>query len=358
MNAVTATRRTIRREWTTFGALLIVSVGLMGVSGTKTAQDLESGVNWAVSPAETFINGAADTAGSYWSALTQIDRLASQNKQLTQENLTLQEELDRMASISQLDNDWTKITAEAQSVPYQTTPVQVIVRDISDVSQRNLIINKGSNDGLTEGEVAIDAGGAVVGRIESVDATVSKILLISDPSSFVVGKEVKTGATGTIQGTIGGQLEMSYVDVSATLTQGEPVVTAGEALPGTGDVSPYPPGLLIGTISSPPSQNRNAVVQSATVTPAAHLTDATFLLVITNFKGGFNALPSGCVYNPIPSGSGSPTPTPRATGSSGTSSSPSAGTGACPSGASRPTPSPSIKPSQGPTVPPTAKPQY
>jgi len=53
-----------------------------------------------------------------------------------------------------------------------------------------------------------------------------------------------------------------------------------------------PPGLLIGTITSVTS-DPNAVVQSATVAPAAHLTDATFLLVITDYKGGFGpALPS------------------------------------------------------------------
>jgi len=350
MNAITATRRTIRREWTTFGALLIVAVGLMGVSGTKTAQDLESTVNWAVSPAESFINSAADTAGSYWSALTQIDTLRTQNALLKDQNLTLQEELDRMAAISKLNDDWTRITAAAQDVPYQTTPVRVIVRDISDVSQRTLVVDKGSNDGLALGEVAIDAGGAVVGRIISVDASVSKILLISDPSSVVVGKEVKSGATGTIQGTISGQLQMSYVDVTA-------MVTAGEALPGTGDVSPYPPGLLIGHIGIVPPPDRNAVVQSVPVVPSAHLTDATFLLVVTDYRGGFNALPTGCVYNPIPSGSGSPTATPRATRSGGTGSSPGA-VGVCPSGASRPTRSPSIKPSAGPTVAPTPTPRY
>ena len=357
MNAISATRRTIRREWTSFGALLIVSVGLMGVSGTKTAQDLESTVNWAVSPAESSINSLADTVGSYWSALTQIDTLRTQNALLKDQNLTLQEELDRMAAISKLNDDWTRITAAAQDVSYQTTPVRVIVRDISDVSQRTLVVDKGSNDGLALGEVAIDAGGAVVGRIISVDASVSKILLISDPSSVVVGKEVDSGATGTIQGTISGQLQMSYVDVSATLTEGETVVTAGEALPGTGDVSPYPPGLLIGHIGKVPPPDRNAVVQSAPVTPSAHLTDATFLLVVTDYTGGFNALPSGCVYNPIPSGSSSPTATPRptSTGSPGSSASPGSG---CPAGASRPTPSPSINPSPGPTVVPTPAPQY
>ena len=91
MNAITATRRTIRREWTVFGALLIISVGMMGMSGTQTAHDLESAVNTVASPVESFVNNIADTAGSYWSALTQIDRLRTQNEQLKQDNLTLQE---------------------------------------------------------------------------------------------------------------------------------------------------------------------------------------------------------------------------------------------------------------------------
>jgi rod shape-determining protein MreC len=349
MNAITATRRTIRREWTAFGALLILSVGLMGVSDTTTAHDLQSAANWVASPIETAINDVADTLGSYWSALTQLDRLRAQNEQLKQENLTLQEELNRMPAVAKLQDDWTKITEEAAGLPYRTTPVRVIVRDISAVQRKTLIVNKGSNDGLVTGQIVIDAGGALVGRISSVQATVSTILLISDPSSVVVGKEVKSNATGTIRGSIGGQLQMQYVDVAATLTKGEFVVTAGESLPGTGDISPYPPGLLIGTITDV-KKDPNAVVQSATITPAAHLTDATFLLVITDFRGGFDALPSGCVANPTPSGSPSPS---RPGSSPSPSGSPVPGI-TCPPGSSRV--QPSVTPSPTPTARPTPTP--
>jgi len=52
--------------------------------------------------------------------------------------------------------------------------------------------------------------------------------------------------------------------------------------------------------SSPPDRtitdvvcDPNAVVQSATVSPAAHLTDATFLAVITDYKGGFGRPATG-----------------------------------------------------------------
>jgi rod shape-determining protein MreC len=304
MNAITATRRTIRREWTAFGALLIISVGLMGASGTRTAQDLQSAVSWAASPVESFLNGAADTAGSYWSALTQIDRLRTENELLKQQNQALQEQLNRMPAISKLGDDWTQITAAAAGVPYSTTPVRVVVRDISDVSQRTLVIDKGSNDGLVAGEVVVDAGLALVGRIQTVYATVSSVLLISDTTSVVVGKEAKSGATGPIKGSVSGQLQMQYVDVAATLTTGEPVVTAGESLPGTNDTSPYPPALLIGTITDV-FTDPNTVVKSATIAPAAHLTDATFLLVITGYKGGFGPpLPLCSAVSPSPGSSG------------------------------------------------------
>ncbi len=363
MNAISATRRTVRREWTAFGTLLIISVGLMGISDTNTAHDMQSAVNWVAMPVETAINNAADTVGSYWSALTQIDRLRTQNEQLKQENLTLREELDRMGAISKLNDDWTRITAAAVSSPYQTTPVRVIVRDLSNVGQQSLIINKGSSDGLIVGQVVIDAGGALVGRIQKVEATVSTILLISDPTSVVVGTaaatpvgaaasasagavpkasaSVSTPATGTVTGSISGQLQMRYVDKEATLSKGAIVVTAGESLAGTTDTSPYPPGLLIGTITAV-SDDPNLVVQGATIEPAAHLTDATFLLVITNYHGGFGpAVPSGCVAAPTGSGR-SPSASPSA--AAGPSSSGSPGL-ACPSG---------FVPSGAPATTPTA----
>jgi len=301
MNTITATRRTIRREWTWFGTLVIISVGLMGVSDSGPIQRLQSGVNTAMEPVETTINSVADTLDSYWSALLQLDHLRTLNQQLTQENQTLKEELARQPAISQLNTDWSAITAAQQAIPYQTAPARVIVRDVSDVTRKTVIINKGSDDGLQVGECVIDAGDALIGRIEQVDANVSLVLLVTDPNAVVVGESATSGATGTVKGSISGQLTMEYVDVATPLTVGDPVVTAGEAIPGPAATatasptapttgltarSPYPPGLLIGTITAVQT-DPNSVVQSATLKPAARLTDATFVLVILNYEGGF-----------------------------------------------------------------------
>ena len=308
MNTISVTRRTIRREWTVFGILIMLSVGLMGVSGTPFAHDLESTVNYGLGPVETVINNGADTVGSYWSALTQIDHLRSQIEQYRQENQQLQEELARMPAISQLSQDWTMITQEAASLPYQTQAARVIVRDISEVRPRTIIINKGTNDGLSEGMVVVDSGGAVVGRVSSLDATAAMVLLVNDTSAVVVGKEAKTGAVGTVRGQVSGLLTMSYVDSTAQLAKGDAVVTAGESLPCTNDRSPYPPGLLIGTIISV-SADPNAVVKSADVMPAADLADATFVLVIMDYQGGFGTPTPQPTEGPTPAGTPTPAPT-------------------------------------------------
>ena len=314
-----------RRQWTAFSILLVTSLVLMGISRTRTASDLESGFNYAMEPAVTWLDGAADAAGSYWSAVTQIDKLRTDNDDLRQENEKLREELARMPAISQLSTDWTKISEAQQSVPYGTTPARVIGRDLSGVRARTFILDIGSNDGIAVNQVVMSAGGALVGTIEAVDTTVSQVLLLNDPKAVVIGKESQSGAMGAIQGQVGGILRMSNVDTADTLDKGAIVVTAGESIPGTDARSPYPPGLLIGQIVSI-AHDPNAVVQTCYLNPTADFLNINYVLVITGYKGG---IPLG-----TPPVRSSPTP------GSSSSSSPSASASAASNKTPKPSPTP------------------
>jgi rod shape-determining protein MreC len=316
-----------RGQLAVFGLLLMLSVGMMGASNTRQARTLGTDVNAVLNPVEVALNDITDTvtstAGAYWSTLTQVDSLRKDNERLTKENQKLKEELGRTGAVSQLNTDWTRITQAAQDSQYQTVIGRVVVRDISDVRPRTLIIDKGLVDGVGLGQVVIDDGGALVGRIDKVEAYNARILLVNADTAVVVGRESDTGATGTIHGEVGGQLSMSYVSSNAQLTKGAPVVTAGMLLPGTSVDdpavrSPYPPGLLIGTITNL-AKDPNQVVQSATVQPAADLNNIEFVMIITNYQGGFaTPAPTGTpapapTSTPGPSSSAVPTPTPQPT---------------------------------------------
>lgn len=301
-------------QWLVFGLLLTLSVGMMGASGTRFARIVRDDVNFMLNPVEIWINDTADTVGSYWSTLTQLDRLRSDNEQLREENQTLKGELARMPAIGRLNDDWTRINQAGANSQYQTIIARVVVRDISDVRAKMIVINRGLTDGVSLGQVVIDDGGALVGRVQWVEAYNAGILLVNDSSAVVIGQEAGSGATGTIRGQVGGLLQMSYVNATDTLVKGQPVVTAGLALPSADVRSPYPPGLLIGTIIDI-SRDPNQVVQGALVQPAADLNGAEFVLVITNYQGGFSTpAPSSSPtpsFSPTPSTTHAPGPTPK-----------------------------------------------
>jgi rod shape-determining protein MreC len=323
MNAPRPVKRRARRQWTAFGILFAISVVLMGTSGTSAASDVESGFNYAMQPPVIWLNQTADTLGSYWSAFTQIDRLRTENDQLRQENEKLQEELARMPAISQLNIDWTKISEAQQSLAYASTPARVIIRDLSGVRARTFILDKGSDDGVEVNQVVITAGGALVGMVQSVGGTVSQVLLLNDPASVVVGKEVQSSAIGTIRGQVGGILLMADVDASQTLDKGAEVVTAGESIPGTDARSPYPPALLIGQIESV-SNDPNAVVKSCYISPAADFANINYVLVITGYKGGIPLGTPAARGSQAPGSSASQSPTSSQTSKPGPPASPSA----------------------------------
>ena len=280
-----------RAQWVVYGLLVTLSVGMMGASGSHFAATIQSDANYMLAPVEGALNDTADTLGSYLSTLTQLDDLRTQNEQLRQENQTLQEELNRMPAISQLTTDWTRVSQAQQDSQYQTIIARVLVRNITDIGLRTFIINRGLADGISLEQVVVDDGGAVVGRVVSVQTYDATIFLVNDTSNTVIGREsgpnADPNAVGNVQGQVGGLLQMSYVASTETLSKGMAIVTAGMVSAG-GDVrSPYPPGLLIGTIISV-STDPNLVVQSAVVQPAADLNNIEWVLVITNYQGGFS----------------------------------------------------------------------
>jgi rod shape-determining protein MreC len=320
--------------------MLVVSAGLMSASDSPFLLTVRTDLKSMLDPVTGMVNGAADTAGTYWSTLTQLDSLRTENERLRADNKKLQEQTDRIQSIQQLNDAWTKISQANESSPYQTSIARVIVRDISDVGSKTLVINRGTADGLAIGQVVQDDNGALVGRIIGPIAVNSAtVLLVNDLSAVAIGQEADTGAIGTIHGLVGGKLQLSYVNAGDKLNNGQPIVTAGLVTPG-GDVrSPYPHGLLIGRIVSV-QRDPNLTTQSALVQPAADLENIEWVLVILDYKGGFASPGPSTEASPQPSGSGVATPTPRKTAPPTPLPTPT------------PTPRPTPTPSEGLVTPP------
>jgi rod shape-determining protein MreC len=105
-----------------------------------------------------------------------------------------------------------------------------------------LILGRGRNDGIKEGDVVMAPGG-VVGRIVGVTSNTSRVLLLSDPSSRVGATISRTRYMGYLRGQSSSRAVMEFFDKAPDVRKGDVVSTSAFS-------QLYPAGMPIGRVES------------------------------------------------------------------------------------------------------------
>ncbi len=283
MTSLLATRAA-RRRGIAFAALLVVSALMMAFSSNPTVREVQNGVSFAFRPLQGAVHDVAAGVASLAGAVAEIDRLRVDNAALLAEVERLRIENARNEA-TQHDNDLlTGLLQLKAGLEHKTIAATVIARESSEF-RRMVVLDRGTNDGIAVGDVAIVAGSALAGRVTEVGPDSAKVILLTDGEFKVIGQLSTTAATGEVVGQLGaGVLVMRQIDSSETVTVGDEVVTAGIEL-GGGVRSPYPKGLLLGQVIDV-RRDANDVVQTAYLQPAADLDRLEYVLVITSYEGG------------------------------------------------------------------------
>jgi rod shape-determining protein MreC len=283
MTSLLATRAA-RRRGTAFAALLVASTLMMAFSSNPAVREVQNGISFAFRPLQGAVHDLASGVASVAAAIAEIDRLRVDNATLLAENERLKIEAARNEA-TQRDNDLlTGLLQLRAGLEHKSIAATVIARESSEF-RRMVVLDRGTNDGIAVGDVAIVAGGALAGRVTEVGPDSAKVILLTDGEFKVIGQLSTTAATGEVVGQLGaGVLVMRQIDSSETVTVGDEVVTAGIEL-GGGVRSPYPKGLLLGQVIDV-RRDANDVVQTAYLQPAADLDRLEYVLVITSYEGG------------------------------------------------------------------------
>jgi rod shape-determining protein MreC len=282
VTSVLATRAA-RRRGIVFLVLLTITVLLMAVSSNPLVREVQNGVSFAFRPIQVGLDNAAKAMSSVAGTIAEIDRLRVDNAALRAENDRLTAENARLGEIGRENENLTALLQLRAGLDFKTVAANVIARESSEF-RRSIVIDRGTDQGVKVGDVAVAAGGALAGRVTDVASGTARILLLTDSQSTVIGQLSGSAATGEVVGQLGGVLIMRQVDASETVSVGDEVVTAGIELAG-GVRSPYPKGLLVGQVVDV-KRDANDVVQTAYLQPAAHLDKLETLLVITDYQGG------------------------------------------------------------------------
>jgi rod shape-determining protein MreC len=138
-----------------------------------------------------------------------------------------------------------------------------------------ILINRGTRDGLRRGMTVVQQRGYFVGSIVDLTSNAAKVQLLTSPSSSVGAMDLKTRASGLVEGQYSGLPQLHWVVANSTLHKNDFIVTSGQE-------NLFPRTILLGQVVSVQHQN-SALFQSAFIQPAADFSDLEMVQVIRNF---------------------------------------------------------------------------
>jgi rod shape-determining protein MreC len=168
------------------------------------------------------------------------------SERLVGELQEMEHELEAAQARSQLLREEVAALREAQRHPLafpQLVESCVIARcTYRDLPRGRFEVSAGKRDGVRADTPALSATG-IVGRVFRVGYDRCWIEVLTSPAAAVAVHDETTGVEGLATGTGGYQLKVEFVPRRASLVRGTPLVTSGAD-------GIYPPGILVGHVSS------------------------------------------------------------------------------------------------------------
>jgi rod shape-determining protein MreC len=293
--------KTVRRRRAVLVLLVVLSLLLLtayfgesgggslhGVQRTflTVVSPIQDGANKALKPVRDLFGWFGDTLA----AKGQRDELRKQIDRLRPELVAAQAEKRTYQQLLALD----RVNRLGVSSYHPVTAT--VVGKSPNIWYSTVTIDKGAPDGVKVNDPVINAEG-LVGRVVAVEPDGAQVDLITDSSMGVSARIGTSQATGIVQPKVGepNDLLLQYLPANTRPNKGEYVVTSGTVGP---DESLYPPGLLIGQVTS---VGEESAYTSVNVRPLANLHNLDVVEVLTsragstpaNLKALIAALPAG-----------------------------------------------------------------
>ncbi|WP_448549013.1 rod shape-determining protein MreC [Thalassotalea fusca] len=182
-------------------------------------QSMVSPLQYLASAPKNMLDWAADN-------LTTRRNLMQRNEQLTANETILKEQLLELDIVKRENARLRALLSSPVRADSKKMVAEILSVD-SDPYSHQVVINRGANDGLYEGQPVVDENG-VVGQVLHVGTISSRVLLITDVTTAVPVRILRNGvrlvANGT--GTID-RLAHNFVPHSTDIEEGDVLVTSG-----------------------------------------------------------------------------------------------------------------------------------
>jgi rod shape-determining protein MreC len=285
----------VRRRRAVLGALVVVSLILLtayfGESPSSPLHSVQRGIVAVLSPVQTGASKALSPVRDVANWVSDTLRAKSQRDQLKKQVEALNKKVAEYQSAAIQNRELTKQVGLDASVgidSYHPLGAAVVGRDPS-LWYQHVEVDKGTGDGVALND-PVTGDGALVGKVTTVTGSTAIVTLITDHSYAVAAKVLNNrGDAGVLVPAVGdpNQLLLQSLPTRATIGAGDQVVTAGfQSSTRPSLQSLYPPGIPIGTVLGPVSQNELLNNGQVTVSPLADIRHFDSVQILTRPHAG------------------------------------------------------------------------
>jgi len=271
-----------------FAAGTVVSLLLLLASRTPQALTVQEATAHALDPVRSALSSVGAGISGFFTAIGEIDQLRSENDRLRRELAGAEARLAELREAAAENAELRGLLGLTTSLQMDLLPVRILGRDPSNFTWE-VGIDAGTDDGVRVGMpvvAAADGAGALAGSVVAAASDSATVRLVVDTRASVVAIDQQSRALGLVQGQLGGQLVMVQLRATDQVAVGDTIVSAGLTLSDAGGAgigrSPYPRGLLIGTIQAL-ELDADGLTQTAFVRPAVAFSTVERLLVVLHF---------------------------------------------------------------------------
>lgn len=156
---------------------------------------------------------------------------------------------------------------------FRIVMASIIAQEESGEDSRGLIINQGSDHGLSVGLGVISEEGVLIGKVVDVKPATARICLATAPKcQFAAAIQNQAKTQGLTDGNLGLTIKMDFIPQLEKISVGDTVITSG-----LGGIIPR--GLVIGRVAQVQNAS-NEVWQAATIEPLVNFSNLTVVSVV------------------------------------------------------------------------------
>lgn len=202
---------------------------------------LRCGFAVLVSPLQYTVDYPVRIIGWVQSLVSSKKALVDENIQLRYKQAMLESKLQKLMMIRHENSQLKELLNASYQSEMATMAAQILAVDTGNTRQL-LVIDKGSKEGVYQGQPVLDAKG-VLGQVIRVSQLTSTVLLVTDSKSGVPVQNNRTGERAILVGTNRlNQLSLINLPKTANILPGDMLVTSGMG-------RKYPEGYPVGTVS-------------------------------------------------------------------------------------------------------------